>query len=280
MFKEQCQRDHENECGQNPDNFIPCKNLNSLCYKHGERLFFYCTNCDLNICEKCEGHENHIVKIMNQMKIDEKEIKLYNYKIEFAKNYLNYIEKQINEFKKNWIDDIKRSMENFEEKTKEFLESNRNQISLLQSVLNTYKIKGNICIENYKNIKKFGNIQEFKFILPCEINAKRQYIEEFTNNRLIKEKLRKNKGKKKPKAYKNLEQIKNASEEIIIEIYNKLNDLYEINKIEKEENIKKAIEYSLNVFLSKNEIFNDNNYWYNIFIENNIWDIINYLPNL
>ena len=132
--------------------------------------------------------KNHIVKIMNQMKIDEKEIKSYKYKIEFTKNYLNYIEKQINEVKKNWIDDIKRSMENFEEKTKKFLESNRNQISLLQSVLNTNKIKGNICIENYKNIKKFGNIQEFKFILPCEINAKRQYIEEFTNNRLIKEK--------------------------------------------------------------------------------------------
>ena len=37
---------------------------------------------------------------------------------------------------------------------------------LLESIINTYKIKGNICIENYKNIINFCEIPEFKFILP------------------------------------------------------------------------------------------------------------------
>ena len=49
--------------------------------------------------QKCEGHEDHNIKLMNQMKIDEKDIQLYTYKIEFTKNYLKYIEKQIKKFK-------------------------------------------------------------------------------------------------------------------------------------------------------------------------------------
>ena len=58
---------------------------------------------------------------------------------------------------------------------------------MIQSILNTYKIKGNVCIENYKNIKNFCNIIELKFNLPYGIDEKRQYIEEFTYNSIIKE---------------------------------------------------------------------------------------------
>ena len=58
---------------------------------------------------------------------------------------------------------------------------------MIQSILNTYKIKGNVCIENYKNIKNFCNIIELKFNLPYGIDEKRQYIEEFTYNSIIKQ---------------------------------------------------------------------------------------------
>jgi hypothetical protein len=118
--EKKCQKNHENECGYDPESFIPCKYLNSLCYNHGEKLFFYCPKCDINICEQCQGHEEHNIKFMKKMKIDEKEIKLYNYKIEFTKNYLNYIEKKINDFKKEWREDFERNMKYLEERTKEF----------------------------------------------------------------------------------------------------------------------------------------------------------------
>ena len=62
---------------------------------------------------------------MNKMKIEEKEIQLYTYKIEFTKNYLKYIEKIINKFKNDLRDDFERKMKYFEERTKYFLDKNR-----------------------------------------------------------------------------------------------------------------------------------------------------------
>ena len=284
--EKKCLKAHENNCGYVIENFIPCNDLNSLCYKHGKKLFFYCPKCDINVCEKCEGHEEHNIKFMNQMKIDEKEMKLYNYKIEFSKNYLNYIEKEINKFKEEWRQDFEWNMKRFEEKTKRFLDRNRMQIELIQNIINTYKIKGNICIENYKNIQTFCNIPEFKFNLPCYgVNEKREYINDFCYNYLIEEregdkKEEKTEEEKEKKEEKKLTQIKKVSTETISKVLEKLNNLFEINKIEKEKKIMKAIEYVLNVYLSKNKIFDDNIYWYEGIINNIIWEIIHYLPNL
>ena len=281
--EKKCQKAHMKECGQDSDKFIPCKNLISLCYEHGEKLFFYCPKCDINICEKCEGHEEHNIKFMNQMKIDEKEMKLYNYKIEFCKNYMNYIEKEINQFKKDWREDFERNMKHFEERAKYFLEKNRTQIELIENILNTYKIKGNVCIENYKNIKTFCKINEFKFKLPYGINEKKKYIEDFFWNFIINERKGGNKisGKKAERKKESKPfQIKNADQEIVSKVLKELNNLFEINKIEKEEKIRKGIEYILNDYLSKNEIYSNNYYWYEEIIYNNIWDLINYLPNL
>ena len=121
--------------------------------------------------------------------------------------------------------------------------------------------------------------------MPYEVEEKKQYIEEFLNNFLIKTKSKyvaKKKIKKVTKAWKNVkpEQIKTANGETISLVLNKLNTLFEINKIEKEEKIKKSIEYVLNDYLNKNKIFNDNNYWYENIIENNFWEIINHLPEI
>ena len=166
---------------------------------------------------------------------------------------------------------------------KNFLEKNRTQIELIENILNTYKIKGNVCIENYKNIKKFCKINEFKFKLPYGINEKKEYIENFLRNCIINERKSSMKSKGK-KCYKEKEskvfQIKNADQELISKVLDKLNNLFEINKIEKEEKIKKGIEYLLNDYLSKNVIYSNNYYWYEEIIYNNIWDLINYLPNL
>ena len=244
--KRNCQITHEKECGNQSQNFIPCKYLNSLCYEHGEKFLLYCPQCDKNICEKCEGHEEHKIKFMSQMKIDNKEIKLYNYKIEFTKNYLNYIENEINNFKKEWREEFERKMSYFEERTKTFLDKNKNQIKLIQNILNTYKLIGNISIENYKNIKKFCKFNEFKFILPGSINKKKEYIENFSYNQLIHERAKKKKGKKCCKSIESElndkpNQITKANDEIILLTLNGLNELYQINKIENESKIKKAL---------------------------------------
>jgi hypothetical protein len=113
------------------------------------------------------------------MKIEEKKLKLYYYKIEFTNHYLNYIEKEINNFKKEWKDNFERSMKILDEKVKKFLGINREQIKLILSILNTYKKRGNISIENYKNIKAFCDIPEFKFILPDEIKEKKNLLKIF-----------------------------------------------------------------------------------------------------
>ena len=281
-----CQKAHENECSYVPENFIPCHNLNSLCYDHGQKLFFYCPKCDINVCEKCEGHEEHNIKFMNQMKIDSKEMKLYNYKIEFTKHYLNYIENQINNFKKEWREDFERNMKYFEETTKYFLDKNKMQVELIETILNTYKIKGNVCIENYKNIQTFCKIPELKFNLPSyNVNEKRKYIYDFSYNYLIEERDYKEEEKKCEKEKWDKEEIKSfriekVSKETVSKVLEQLNNLFEINKVEKEEKIIKAIEYVLNDYLSKNSIYSDDIYWYKRILNNIVWEIINYLPNL
>ena len=176
-------------------------------------------------------------------------------------------------------------MSYFEERTKTFLDKNKNQIKLIQNILNTYKLIGNISIENYKNIKKFCKFNEFKFILPGSINKKKEYIENFSYNQLIHERAKKKKGKKCCKSIESElndkpNQITKANDEIILLTLNGLNELYQINKIENESKIKKAIEFVLNEYLSKNVVYDNDNSWYKIIIKNNFWEIINYLPNI
>ena len=60
----------------------------------------------------------------------------------------------------------------------------------------------------------------------------------------------------------------------------KLNSLFEIKKIEKDEKLIKAIEYALNNYLSKNSINDDDIYWYGRILNDTVWEIINYLPKL
>ena len=108
----------------------------------------------------------------------------------------------------------------------------------------------------------------------------KKYIEKFTDKFLIKERNGKKKKSGKKKESQKKEEIKNVNEETISLSLNKLNELFEINKIEKEDKIRKSIEHVLNEYLSKNEIFSDNYNWYEEVLENNCWDIINYLPDL
>ena len=110
----------------------------------------------------------------------------------------------------------------------------------------------------------------------------------FSYNLLIHENYRKkkNKGKKCCKSIFESElndkpnQITKANDEIILLTLNGLNELYQINKIENESKIKKAIEFVLNEYLSKNVVYDNDNSWYKIIIKNNFWEIINYLPNI
>ena len=74
--------------------------------------------------------------------------------------------------------------------------------------------------------------------------------------------------------------IEKVSKETVSKVLEQLNNLFEINKVEKEEKIIKAIEYVLNDYLSKNSIYSDDIYWYKRILNNIVWEIINYLPNL
>ena len=155
---------------------------------------------------------------------------------------------------------------------------------MIQSILNTYKIKGNICIENHKNIKTFCSIPEFKFELPYGINEKKKYIDNFTYNYLIEEKERIKavcvEECEKEVKEKIPDKIKIVSKDVVLKVYQILNELFEIGKIEKEEKIQKSIEYVLNNYLSKNDVYENDIYWYEEIINNIIWEIVNYLPNL
>ena len=74
--------------------------------------------------------------------------------------------------------------------------------------------------------------------------------------------------------------IEIVSKETVSKVLEQLNNLFEINKVEKEEKIIKAIEYVLNNYLSKNSVYDDDIYWYERILNNIVWEIINYLPNL
>ena len=124
--KEKCLKRHREKCDEDINNFIYCNNLTSICNEHKEKLILYCSKCDINICEKCKGHKGHNIKFINEMIIDEQDIKLYKYKIEFNNNYLNYIENEINKFKMDWRDNFEKEMNDFEERVKLFLDKNRN----------------------------------------------------------------------------------------------------------------------------------------------------------
>ena len=50
----------------------------------------------------------------------------------------------------DWRNDFEKKMNDLEKKVKLFFDKNRNQIKLVQNIINTYKVKGNISIENYK----------------------------------------------------------------------------------------------------------------------------------
>ena len=70
------------------------------------------------------------------------------------------------------------------------------------------------------------------------------------------------------------------SKETVSKVLEQLNNLFEINKVEKEEKIIKAIEYVLNDYLSKNSVYSNDIYWYKRILNDIVWGIINYLPNL
>ena len=76
------------------------------------------------------------------------------------------------------------------------------------------------------------------------------------------------------------ERIKNIDEKTISLILDKLNELYDINKIEEEFKIKKSIENVSNEYLTKNEIYKDNDYWYKNIIIEYFWEIIDDLINI
>ena len=76
------------------------------------------------------------------------------------------------------------------------------------------------------------------------------------------------------------ERIKNIDEKTISLILDKLNELYDINKIEEEFKIKKSIEHVSNEYLTKNEIYKDNDYWYKNIIIEYFWEIIDDLINI
>ena len=76
------------------------------------------------------------------------------------------------------------------------------------------------------------------------------------------------------------ERIKNIDEKTISLILDKLNELYDINKIEEEFKIKKSIENVSNEYLTKNEIYKDNDNWYKNIIIEYFWEIIDDLINI
>ena len=84
----------------------------------------------------------------------------------------------------------------------------------------------------------------------------------------------------KRNSYRKTYKIENVSKEVVLKVYEILNELFEINKIEKEAKIQKSIEYVFNNYLSKNNVYDSNIYWYKNIINDVIWEIINYLPNL
>ena len=165
------------ECGFGNNYLISAYNIEKICSAHGDKINFYCINCEKSFCYECEEHKNHNNIPIKNLKIDKS-------KIDDIITNINNGKKQIEKLSKISINN-----ENLNNALKSFIETNLNLIFLLSIIIKTYQIKEEI-IELIKNIN-FLNINKiFDYNLPLEqkeiennitkiIQEKKYFIKEY-----------------------------------------------------------------------------------------------------
>ena len=134
-----------------------------LCKKHMKTIYYYCKNCQLNICEDCKNqHDNHILIPFHEIGFTNEEINQINFlnnEIKTNFNKFNKIKNEINSL----IDQIKLINKNNEIYQND--SSNNYKKYLIDCLVNVNKkieIKPNILLFNLKQDKKEEKFQNYK----------------------------------------------------------------------------------------------------------------------
>ena len=175
---------------------IDINNIDKYCPEHNDMFVIYCEDCEKSFCTYCPNHpEEHNIKIIQRMKIEEKEIKNLENQIQNSKKFMIKIKKLY----ENIIEEIKNLYKNFKE-------MNELEIKLIEDLMMIYKNS-----ERYKqlnaeiimNIKNNIIFNEMKDAINMKegLNKKIEHIMEIKNKRIlninkIKEKIEEIKRKK------------------------------------------------------------------------------------
>ena len=168
IYCENCIINHK----QDINNFHTLINMfqkNSICLLHNKRYIKYCLKCKLNLCELCENHNNHYIKLFRDIYPLKEEIDKFN---KIISELLNNKNKE-----KDYIQESNKLKEFIKIKTllvKSFTQyiSNYNYINNMNNIIRTtsnidkyYKKENNILyIDNIDLKKDINNIVNKKLI--------------------------------------------------------------------------------------------------------------------
>ncbi len=129
---------------------------NNYCFFHNEKMISYCHDCQMNVCEKCNNHNNHdLIKM--------EDLFLSNEKIDKLNKTINQAELTIERF----VEKTKEKIKCLEKSLENFREMNLKEISLTRELLKLYEMKKQ---KNELNFHYIYNIENFiKFNFPFQL---------------------------------------------------------------------------------------------------------------
>ena len=142
-------------------NLISIYELDFYCLNHKKEFFYFCKDCNSNLCKDCEINHNKIHKkiILNDIKLNEEEIKNIEYNIDLGKKRIVLFDIKILSFIQTLTQLVKihqqlLSLYNF------FITIYKDQISFSEVLLSIYKDAASI---NKFNFQIIQNVRNLKF---------------------------------------------------------------------------------------------------------------------
>ena len=167
--------------------------FNFTCTIHSEQIEYYCTKCNLNICNLCKNeHNSHKIISFSEIGLNDKEKNDFDYllvEIEKNINQLNQIKNDLGKFYKDIIS-IKSNSSIYDNDKKNNYK--KYYIDYLNILNLKCKIEDNLKIIDLKNyilcyydIKKQNLNQPIQILNFIDENKKKEYIEESKKNNTI-----------------------------------------------------------------------------------------------
>ena len=159
-----------NECNINHKNccLITLKDFDQKCHIHNTSIFFFCRDCEKEICYRCisNKHFNHNTYEIHGIKKDK--IEEIEKKIILMENFVNDLKSQIQIKIKKIEEYIKKLYEDYEK----YIQFYQFQIDLEKNFLKIYKIKQS---QNQLSYPIISNLKNFHYYF-CNFSFRKNYL--------------------------------------------------------------------------------------------------------